>query len=73
MRRGRQNKQVHKRKVHGRQLKAQEHQGRQRSSKSLEEQGGALISALGGSTIALMTLDLSLWALRATRKAIQLM
>lgn len=64
---------MHKRKVHGRELKAQEHQRRRPSSKRLEEQGGALISALGGSTIALMTLDLSLWALRATRKAIQLM
>lgn len=50
-----------------------EHEGGQPSSKSLEEQGGALTSALGGSTIALMTLDLNLQALRAMRKAIQLM
>lgn len=64
---------MHKRKVHGRQLKAREHQGGQRSSKSLEKQGGALTSALGESTFALVTLDLSLWALRAMRKAIQLM
>lgn len=63
---------MHKRKVHGRQLNAREHQGQQ-PSKGLEEQGGALTSAFGGSTIALMTLDLSLWALRAMRKAIQLM